>query len=224
MSGRKRGREGVIGGAGYSRKKFKMNDSISAATKADVALALARRALSGRKPELKVIDVATSTTASSTGFTTELVPCTTGTEISDKLANQVTIRRLQMKMSLVKNASSQFTRVRILIVRGKQENGTLKTLADILQTVDTYSPKNFDDRFDSIILFDQVYHMSSNFSGGSVFGEPPIEIDMKLNFVKSFVSNSADTDNGGLYLMAVSNEATNVPTVQYYSRVSYYDA
>jgi len=47
---------------------------------------------------------------------------------------------------------------------------------------------------------------------------------MKLNFVISFVSNSADTDNGGLYLMVVSNEATNVPTVQYYSRVSYYDA
>lgn len=112
--------------------------------------------------------------------------------------------------------------VRIIFFRGKQENGVVPTGADILATQDLVSPKDYDERFRSKILYDKVHQLTANYSGQIV--SKMIYFQVKMDGHITYSAASTNVENGGLYMLALSNQGVgNEPTMNYRARLTYVD-
>jgi len=112
--------------------------------------------------------------------------------------------------------------VRMIIFRGKQENGTTPTVGSVIDTslaADYLAPKPWDDRFRTKILYDQLLNMSTTGSRDLVRN-----IDIKLYGHLQFQEASATgVEDGGLYLMLIGNLAATNPTANWHLRTTYVD-
>lgn len=118
------------------------------------------------------------------------------------------------------NASSVTTRTRVIVFVDKNVNaGTPPTLGDLLQAGNTIAPRNEDtgDRFN--VLMDKVYSQTA--AANNVLTD---EIYLKLSQHADWSGSASNTtEKGHIYLAYVSDQATLVPTLVYYSRLKYVD-
>ena len=118
--------------------------------------------------------------------------------------------------------------MRVLFVRGYNENGTPLTLGTVLQyTGSAYaitSPYNYDNSSKYKVLYDKVWTLSS---GAGVTGSTParcLRISKKLGHEIQWSANTTTVLDGGLCVFFISDVSLNPPSVQYQTRVYFTDA
>ena len=111
------------------------------------------------------------------------------------------------------HAGATNTHVRLMIVRDKSQDGTDPTIAELSEdSTNIDSPLNMDNshRFD--MIRDRIYRLDS---------QGPIERSFKIyvpmmkgrkRHIKYTGGATTDTGENNLYVLAISDEATNAPT------------
>lgn len=208
------------------KRKFIRRGRGNAGVKALAAVKQLRRQVS---PEVKVFNYVVAQAPNTAGIVVELSDITRGVADNQRVGASVKLLRLSGRFHCQMNDAGDHLNAsfRMILFRGKQENGAPYFPNDILANPSggllMTSPKNWDNRFHTKIIYDKIYNLSRQ--GTSSFH---INWNFKLFGHLQFASadtDGTDTENGGLYLLLVSDRGgDNVPLVQGYLRLTYTDA
>lgn len=164
------------------------------------------------------IDQTGTFTVPNTGIVHDLTVIAQGDSKGTRDGSSIKPLRVSGRLSINSSGSATFTKLRMILVRGKQENGVIPTISTYFETVDPLSPKNHNNRFQSKTLFDKTFIFNS--------------VDKKTGYMDinetlfghvHYTDATTAIEDGGLYLIMLSDQATNVPSLGYYIRVSYTD-
>lgn len=173
------------------------------------------------RPELKQATTTTSTFAPGSTGTAVLAPwgIAQGDTAETRDGNAIQIKHMDMRLRITLHASAVSSQVRLLLVRNKQQvadtNPTWTQMFEDHSLVTNFLEAR-NTKFQ--VLFDRTYVISSDKPCAMVHYSKYMNYNVKFNGALS-----TDIEKGGCYLMAISNEVTNTPTVQYKTRVRYYD-
>jgi len=165
----------------------------------------------------------TSQAVGTTATIVQLNAIAQGDTAAQRTGNSLLAKYLSLKLYLTMNASATQTLVRIIIFMDKQQVAdTAPATTDLLQSNSTLSflSNNAAGRFqvlkDYLINLDLASHSSwrnkyyKSFAGRN--------LHCKFNGV-----NNTDINKNGVYLLMLSSEATNTPTLTYSSRFGFHD-
>ncbi|AUM61747.1 capsid [uncultured virus] len=176
------------------------------------------------KPEFKVVDSVGSTAVSTTATLTLLNGLAEGDSATTRDGRQVLFKSLQLYERGTLHASATNTTIRSIIFLDKQPNETAPTAAALLATavaggVDAF--RNLDNRKRFVILHDSRMVLSTDFP------ERVHEHYKKMSLVSQYDSGNAgtiaDITSNSLYLLQISDEATNTPTQIFNVRLRFID-
>ena len=178
--------------------------------------------------EKKFHDVSASTTISTTPSIVNLSNIATGDDYKTRDGNSILLQSLQWRINLYANTTDGASFVRVIVFRDNDQRGTDPTAADLLETttagLSIVSPllHYVNRRF--AVLSDKVYTLSD--TGSNWLRH--IKKFMKMpsgTHIKYSADAGADASNweGALYVLFVSNNGTNLPTMDYYFRLRYTD-
>lgn len=188
------------------------------------AYSMAKKALFFLNPEIKNQDLsATITPDNSAGSFVLLNGISQGDTRSTREGSSIKMISLNMNIKLTINGSASNTVVRIQIVQDKQPNGAIFTIANYFQ--DTTNLATSFQNMDYIKRFirwhDQTVALNTDFP------ERLIKIRKKQIMHTTYNTGNAgtiaDIATNSLYLLVTSDEATNTPTVIYWSRMRWID-
>lgn len=172
--------------------------------------------------ELKYVD----NTFSGNQNTTYALSCLTNVAEGDTQSNRTGISQLNhslhMRLNLTMNtvATSTYFRV-ILLVWNENVQETAPSSAKILENNSVYfSPYNVENSKQYSIIKDKTYPLATG--GPSSISE---NWNIKLSPLHSKYTSTGSTSQstGHVYLMLVSDQSTNTPSYQIYTRIRYYD-
>jgi hypothetical protein len=173
--------------------------------------------------EKKVHSSSTSSTVNSTGYVVCMSQIIQGDDYTSREGRSILLKSLEMKNNLQKHASATFSTVRVIIFKDTQQrdnSSDTPLITDVLQTAQPMSLRNPDPtkmrRFQ--ILKDKRVTLSDQL--------PAINWDhyLPLNYHLKFNGTAAnDSAQGSIFLLAISDEATNVPTPDFQWRLRFYD-
>lgn len=179
-----------------------------------------------RNTEKKFVDVDDSIFISNTFTIIPLTLVGQGDTASSREGNKIVFSSMEMKYTLKIGSAASQTRCRILIVKDKQVNESLFTANDLLQSsaqgTAIVSPKNLDNMFRFVILYDKVHSLQN--TGTSVnFAKMFKRMNMPARYLSTggAITNIA---SNGLFLVALSDETTNTPALSYYIRTRFIDS
>ena len=220
----------------YKRRARGANDKTvtvwsdhSVLEKANKALNLASKVYKFVNTEVKYFDteqyqIAMPATGNVVGLTT--VPQGDGQSTRD--GDSLKIMGLTIRGHVTSDASvSKPTNLRIIIFRGKQENGVGYSLHDILENPasaslsEVYSPKAYDERFRTKILHDKTYTINETLTTQAKGFN--FSIQLKPGGHVNYSAGTTSIENGGIYMLTLSDNATYPPKISYLSRVTYVD-
>lgn len=192
--------------------RYKAADSIAGAWK---AIKYIKRQIN---VEHKYADYDAGATVLAAGTVYPLFNPSQGDGQTQRDGDSVKLQSLNLRMTISHNTSATGSYIRCIIFRGHQERAVAYTTAMLLQTATIDSPKTYENRFRTKILHDQTYNIS-NVGINSKF----IRITKKLFGHVVFTPANTTIEDGGLYMLLISNEATNVPSANWYSRTTFTD-
>lgn len=195
----------------YSKRRYSNTRVL-----AKKALRIAKKAY--KLPELKYNALNLSPgSISGTGSITALDTVTQGQTNNTRIGDQLMATSVKYRASLKLNASATDTLVRMMIVRWVSEAPSVVT--DVLETPTVNSFKSENNRFSSQVLLDRVYRLST--------AEKPeifIRGSVKLGKMINYDGGAATSNRNGVYVIFVSDEAVNTPTIAFSSRLYFRDA
>lgn len=169
--------------------------------------------------EQKIYEQNNAPTVDTTGAVINILQPAQGDTYQTRDGVSIKPLHLRIRGTVQPDVSSPATYLRVVIVRGKQENGTAPTLTDIFTVVTIDAQQNWLLRNKNRILWDQTFHTSATEGKNFVFNKY-----IRLEGHTTFVTDGTSIENGGLYLMYFSNRAsTLLPTLDYHSRVQFTD-
>lgn len=180
------------------------------------ALKAAQRSEKKKEVKHNAVTVA-DTTPDSTGSIEELSVLSAGDSNNNREGDVVFPTSLRFRGRLVKNASATTTQVRMLIFQWLSE--APGAVSDILVSTSVQSFKSENNRYQSRILYDRVFTLDSA-SKDSMF----IQKTIKLKGMIAYPQSSSAANRNGIWVLLLSNEATNVPTLNLESRLYFKDA
>lgn len=142
-----------------------------------------------------------------------------GDDVANRVGNSILAKYLTFDYYLTMNGSAQRSTVRVLVFADAQNNGATPSISDLLIGANLTSPINpdFTQRF--TVLFDDHVDLSANGDGIKT-----LKHYIPLNFhIRYTASGSTAVTKNNIYMMVVSNEATNTPAFTGDSRLVYYD-
>lgn len=201
-------------------------------SEADLAWSLAKKALRGVNTLRKLVNVEhkfitsenISVTASSTGSVTLLNGVGQGDTAQTRDGASIRFVRYIANFTLSQHASANLTYIRLILVWYYENNATAKVLGNILQdTTDTKSMIQEDNLGKFRVLMDKHVMLCDSGNKGKTMA-----VDLPLNAhsvytIGSTGSAATDIQKGALYLLCVSNQATNTPEVKFSSRAIFID-
>lgn len=193
--------------------------------KAPTTAALARRvAKLERSQEFKYVDTQTSTTISTAGLRTHVNNIGVGDLNSNRDGSKVMMRSFRTKGEVIINPSALNSTLRFTLVYWKGQTGVAPAFTDVFETVDINALPRVQSRMNYKIIRDFRIDLTQ---GGEE--RKAIDLYFKMSNVTIFKTAStggavADTEQGGLYVFLVSNEATNTPTVLFNHRLGFTDS
>lgn len=165
----------------------------------------------------------TGQVVSNAGQITNLSAIAEGDDVSQRKGNSILARSLYLQADVVGNAVNTTNMLRCIIFQDQENTGTDPTVADILQftgsALAVESPLNIDHIARYKILLDKKFvftttgHMRTNFK-------------KYLNLhthIKYTGTASTDIYRGQIYILWISDVATNDPSVTWNARLGYYD-
>lgn len=209
---------------------------------------------SGRGPELKAVDWAASGTMDQASATTPILvtPIAQGTEMYQRTGRKVKLRSIQLKgeVSLADpgsgaTAPSEAYPIRFAIVYDDQPNGTLPSVADMFQALDSsattynwpFAPINLNNRDRFKILKDWVFTLKPGSNAGTsasyadgFHGCKDLTFYKKIDFDMIFNGSGSGIgtiQTGAIYVVAyqqVGAQANGiVGTYRFITRLRYVD-
>lgn len=220
--------------AGYKRKTYRKKGNTAWYNRKYSTLQLAQKAWQGVKyikglvnSERKHFDHSSSAgTAISWGG--EIYPLTQigqGDGIGARNGNSVLARSLYFQYALTANTTSVGTPVRVMLFRDTMNQGDTPAVSDILTstylstanaTLSPLNPNSFP-RFQ--ILYDKRTTISQDSRDTAIFKC----YKKMMTHIRFKGVNGTDEWKNALYVLFISNEQTNYPTMGFVSRVGYYD-
>ena len=170
--------------------------------------------------EKKLQDNTVSTSLSSSPGVTHLTNIQQGSGQGQRDGTSLKLTSLFVQGQMVMNASATSTLIRLVWVIDNQQVGdTTPNYTDIYEAANTLAPLNKNTLGRFTVLKDMRIPFSPNGTTNKVF-----EFYMPLNHhVRYNGTASTDIQKGGLYLVTISNEPTNTPTIDIRNRVRFVD-
>lgn len=134
--------------------------------------------------------------------------------------NSIKVTSWLHRITLEKNASATSTRFRIILFSDVSSAGAVPAVTDLLQTASVISPLNRVNGSRFHVLQDKTCVLDTD-TPQKVF-----EFYKKMQHHIKYLDGTANTTSlgqGSLYVLILSNEATNTPTMNYYSRMRFLD-
>lgn len=161
----------------------------------------------------------TAVAISSAGAMTNLVQIGSGDQSNQRTGNSVLLRNHLFRLRVTKNASASTTIFRYMIVQDTQQiSDTSPTVGDVLDTVDVDSPLNLANSGRFKILVNKTIMLHANSPMYHKESYKSMYLHIKFN-------GTAPTDiqKNGLYLLTISDQPTNTPVIDLWSRLGYRD-
>lgn len=165
-------------------------------------------------------DTDTSSSPSTSGTITHLTAIAQGDAENQRSGNGILCRYILINAVMQLHASATNTTYRILIVSDSQQVGdSSPAISDVLNSVGLTSALNRGTVGRFNVLYDVVQNINN-------VGTPTRVHRIYLPTMCHVRFNgplSTDIQKNGVYLILISNEATNTPSFSYFSRISYHD-
>lgn len=207
----------------YRKKKFRKSAS-SASAKATKALSLARSVASKVNVEYKTNDSTSNLGVGTTAQTIHLTGLTKGDDYNNRDGRSVCYKSIEMDIYTVMHASASATVVRYILVLCK--NGlsapSFSSIFDTSSAQAIIAHRNLNNRKNYTILWDKLEFMDSA-SHKQCIDSKFKKLNMHTIFNAGNAGDITDIESNALYLVMVSNEATNTPTVYYNVRLRFVD-
>lgn len=141
-----------------------------------------------------------------------------GTTINDRIGDSIKLQRMVFRGLVQLNSLATINAVRIIVFRGKAEAGLMYSPSDILESLNVYSGKNENNRYNTNILYDEVKIIDNVKS-------QYIELDwnIELNWHTKFEAGATTIADGGLYMLLLTGAVTNLPAWDGVFRITYTD-
>lgn len=209
----------------YRRKKGSyakrmINKYTSPGSVANKALHLARRVAKMVNAEYKFFDVnEAAVQVNWSGYLPGLCTPTQGLGDSQREGDSIKMQNLVFRGTVQRAAADQEFRLIILI----DKQAKVASLSDVLEVTGSVyspiSPKTYDRRFQTKILYDHRYYLTAD--------KPTVDINLTIPIREhqQFSGGTTTPTTGKLLAIFVSNTNTlaNEPTITYYSRCTYTD-
>ena len=161
------------------------------------------------------------TNIDSDGTVISLTDLAQGNDAGQRTGNSVLVKGIATKMVCRNSASSFNTTLRLMWFMDTQQVGdTSPSVTDVLDGASVVQPLNHNTvgRFK---ILKQIFITMSNTGGNT---QKVLNFFIKLNHhVRYNGTTVSDIQRGGLYLLAISDEDTNMPSINATQTVQYYD-
>ncbi len=179
-----------------------------------------------RNVELKTISTNFTVDPNTTGAVLHMTGIAQGLDVDERIGNQITVRRLVIKGSVIANATPASTKIRMMIVRDNSGNTTPPTIANLFTVVgDMFAnkPRRGDAQSQArfTVLWDWFSITSSDTNSEGVWFDRTIKLNSRVRYDDTTAS---DEGKGALYLFSSSSEGTNDPIVAAACQVFYTDS
>lgn len=186
--------------------------------------------------EVKVFDTVQSTASISTSGTRYgLTNIAVGTGVSNRIGRSVKLKDVLLRYTVVLPASASYAtqdthnRMRIILFQWLDKGSPAVT--DVLQSSSVLSPINIDNFRDVRVFRDEIIdlHLWSSYDDGTNHQLIPDQQSRKWYYKCkedcNIEFNAAGTvEHGGINLLVISDSAlVTHPTIEFYSRLKYYD-
>lgn len=190
------------------------------------ALRLAKRAVRTlNKREIKTYSNAvTNASASSTGTVTQLAAMSQGDTRVARDGDDIQCRGLQIAIEAISNVASVVpTFARVVILKGVKERATAPTWASEFSATlsDHYTWRAWESRDQYKTVFDKTVKLIP--AASADIDAYVRRFRIRLRHTMRFTASTTTCEDGGLYLMVVTNQATDTPIVNVYSRFFFTD-
>lgn len=143
-----------------------------------------------------------------------------GVSINDRTGDSIKLHRMVARGIIKRSNAASIETVRMIIFKGKSEEGASYVPADILDSIDVYSNKNEQNRYNSKFLYDEIFVLDDV---KSQYHE--IKLNMELNWDTQFEPGIPSVSNQGVWMLLLSSaSAGNQPSWEATFRTSYTDA
>lgn len=216
-SGRKRPYSGYQK-AGVQKKQRSDNAGVMARK----ALSIAKRLQSD--VELKEVTTESIGTVNSTGVILLMTAVPESVTHTGRTGRKIRIQSIQLKGAATGNdlTLTDASICRVLVVRDNGDSSGAPTFANVLQNGHVWAlrEQNPHNLRRYSVLHDELFILNSGGPNAKV-----IDWYKKVNFDCYFDGATlSDANKGSLYLMLLSNRATDMPTISVHTRVRYADA
>ncbi len=175
--------------------------------------------------EFKFHDAQLNATKGTTPTINQLSLLSQGDTTVTRDGSQVKCLSLQFSYILTMHASAVATQVRVMLIKDKQTNQSIYVPADVIDDATTpgnlVSPYNRDNRKRFTIMYDRLHVLTSG-SARSVAKGLKLRQDQILRYDAND-GTIADMTQSSYSVMIVGSEATNAPTVVFFSRLNFVD-
>lgn len=197
------------------------------------AWSLAKRTASGLNEirkliniEEKILEVVQGSTAfNTTGTIWSVSTVAQGTDYTERVGNSIKMQKIIVRWRVFKNGSATSSMVRVILFRDLDGYGTAPTTADVLQTVGgataPLTPVDFLNRKRFAIIHDEMVDINS--TGDSSYSQTWSAPHEGHILYLGTTAAAASNGKGSVYMLAVSDEATNTPTIAFSSRIVFTD-
>lgn len=205
------------------RRKQTLKSMSNVASTASTALRLATQVYGMVNSERMLLPLTSSDAVTTTAGITHLTPIAQGDSNISRTGNSILAKTLNMQMEVVMHNSATSTFFRILVIQDKQQVAdTPPTIADILEassSTNSIYEINTHGRFKIL----KNYHFSlDTYKARSKVIKFHYKFP-KTHHIRYNGSASSDIQKNGVYLVLLSNEATNAGNVNWYSTFTYHD-
>jgi hypothetical protein len=197
------------------------------------AWSLAKRTAHGLNEIRKLINVEEKqlvTTSGSTSFDTTgvIVPISRvvqGLNYTERIGNSIKMQHIELHGRIFKNASATASVIRCAMVRDLDGYGTLPTTAQIFETVGSatapLTQHDFLNRKRFAFVAEWFFTLNST-GDSSMELELHKDHDGHILYLGTTAAEASD-GKGSLYMVFISDEATNTPTFAFSSRIIFTD-
>lgn len=185
------------------------------------AIKMAGKALSLINVENHRYDNTTSIANQTTTATVQtLGAIAQGDNVSNRQGNSIKMTQIDGRIGVYHNGSATKTFTRVIVGVDHQCNGALPAATDVLAIGDVFSLRNMDQAKRYTILVDEVVGTDTSHLLKWIEFHKPLDFHMEFKGTSSAVT---DISTNNLFLIAVSDEATNGPQIERMIRLKWID-
>lgn len=198
-------------------------NAIQVATKALSTAYAIKKLLNVERKYLSVYNTSTPATTPTIIF---LTGSAQGDTQNSRQGNSIKMSSISMKLQFLLNASATTTFIRVILFKDKASNGVVPTHQELLESTDSqpwyianYNPDNCPTRFK--VVSDSTHILEANGNTGKQYSKY-FKVNTHVKY-DGTGSTQAEATTGHYYLLVVSDEVTNVPTIRNNLTLRYID-